>query len=164
MRCFFGVKLPPDLQKEVFGLSKEAVVGPAKIVSEQNLHITLRFLGEANPDDFKPHFRDFKFDPFSVQLKGIGAFPNIRRPRVVWIGITDGFEPISELNRRITSTLGLEPDNFHPHVTVARAKSRCEIKEAETEFRSFDVSNFELFSSTLTPSGPVYQSVFSIPS
>jgi 2'-5' RNA ligase len=164
MRCFFGVKLPSDLQKEISDLSKKIIDGPAKMVSEQNLHITLRFLGETDPTKLKPHFGDFKFDPFSVQLKGIGAFPNIRRPRIVWVGIADGSDSLEELHRRITSTLNLSPDKFHPHVTVARIKSRCEIKEVETEFRPFDVSDFELFSSTLTPSGPVYQSVFSIPS
>jgi 2'-5' RNA ligase len=164
MRCFFGIKLPPDLQKQIYDLSKKIVQGPAKIVSEQNLHITLRFLGEADPTKLRPLLKDFRFDPFSVQLKGVGAFPNKRRPRVVWIGISQGSNELIELNKRITHTLNLEPDKFHPHVTVARIKSQCEIREVETEFRSFDLSKFELLSSTLTPSGPIYQSVFPIPS
>ena len=163
MRCFFGVKLPPELQKDIFELSKDIIIGPAKLVSEQNLHITLNFLGEVNPDELKSQFKGFKFDPFSVRLEGIGAFPNLRRPRVVWVGIVDDSDSLKELNRRITSILGLESDRFHSHVTVARIKSRCEIKEKETDFKSFKVSDFELFSSTLKPFGPVYQSVFSIP-
>ena len=167
MRCFFGVPLPASIRKKIAPVAKEILSNSAnaKVVSEENLHITLRFLGDVEPAEILSSFTGFTLEPFRVKLSDIGAFPNKRNPRVVWLGVSSGSEKLIELHNRITSLLHLGSERFHPHVTLARLRSRIEqFPETIPELEPFEVSKFTLFSSTLTPSGPIYQNISSIPS
>ena len=171
MRCFFGVPLPEEIRSSVSMLARKVNSSGAdvKTVEDENLHITLYFLGDAEPEQIAGKMRTFTFAPFDVKLSGIGAFPDKKTPRVVWLGVSAGSEQLIDLNRRIVSTLRLAPDRFHPHITLARVRSMRNAEKLQplfsekAEFEAFEVSSFTLFSSALTPSGPIYQKVASIP-
>ena len=101
---------------------------------------------------------------FELSLKGIGAFPNERSPRIIWIGVERGREEIIKLQEGIEeslSTLGFkrEERKFHPHLTIARVKGRADFKEllgVPYKSRVFLTDSLVLFKSTLTPKGPIY--------
>lgn len=165
MRLFFGIKIP-DKEKEIIEniKTKIKIEGKIKWVEKENLHITLIFLGEKNPEEVLRYVGKFDFKPFEVSLKGLGFFPDIKRPRVLWIGVDKGKERIKEFYERLV--LKLEPLNidrekrFSPHLTIGRIKfGKVNYENIEYESEIFSVDDFILFSSTLTEKGPIYQTV-----
>ncbi len=146
-----------------------------KLVEPKNIHITLRFLGNITPNMVEKVFEEMKkvqFTPFSVNLHGAGAFPDLRYPKVLWIGIADGAEQLrsifEQLEPRLRS-LGFAPDSkgFSPHLTIARVKSgrnKTEIAEAVSEnaeytFGIVNANCLRLKRSDLTPKGPIYSTL-----
>jgi 2'-5' RNA ligase len=146
-----------------------------KLVEPQNIHITVRFLGNITPALVEKIFEEMKkvqFEPFIVQIKGLGAFPNTQYSRVVWAGITTGADQLksvfSQLEPRLRS-LGFTPDNrgFSPHLTIARVRSgrnKQQLAEfitenANYEFGVFTAKCLRLKKSTLTPKGPIYSTL-----
>ena len=146
-----------------------------KLVETQNIHITIRFLGNIMPATAEKIFEEMKnvqFAPFNVQIKGIGAFPNPRYSRVVWAGITDGADQLksvfSQLEPRLRG-LGFTPDHrgFSPHLTIARVRSGRNKQQladfvtenANYEFGTVNAKCLRLKKSTLTPKGPIYSTL-----
>ncbi|NWF87411.1 RNA 2',3'-cyclic phosphodiesterase [Candidatus Bathyarchaeota archaeon] len=146
-----------------------------KLVEPKNIHITLRFLGNITCDMVEKIFAEIKvvqFLPFDVKLHGIGAFPNLHYPRVLWTGITQGAEQLrsifNQLEPRLRS-LGFAPDlkGFSPHLTIARVKSgrnkvelsKCVIENAAYEFGVIRAECLKLKKSDLTPKGPIYSTL-----
>lgn len=146
-----------------------------KLVEPQNIHITIRFLGNITPATAEKIFEEMKqvqFAPFNVQIKGVGAFPNPNYPRVVWAGITLGADQLktvfSQLEPRLQS-LGFTPDarGFSPHLTIARVRSgrnkqqlaKFIIENADYEFGTVNAKCLRLKKSNLTPRGPVYSTL-----
>jgi len=143
-----------------------------KLVKPQNIHVTLRFLGNITPNMVEKIFEEMKrvqFTPFDVKINGLGAFPHLRYPRVVWAGITEGADQLrdifSQLEPRLRN-LGFAPNTkgFSPHLTVARVKSRRNKAElakfvnenADCEFGTIKADCLKLKRSNLTPRGPIY--------
>lgn len=143
-----------------------------KLVEPNNIHITMRFLGDISIDSVEKIFGEMKqirFTPFDVKLQGIGVFPDLRYPRVLWVGITQGADQLksvfSQLEPRLRS-LGFAPDpkGFSPHLTIARVKSgrnkadlaRVVTENVNYEFGTIDARCLRLKKSDLTPKGPVY--------
>jgi len=101
-----------------------------KLVEIENIHFTLRFLGDtslARIDEIKSRLDQIQVEPFEIEVQGVGAFPNSRRPRVIWIGVTHNAERISDLKTEIDSRLkelGYKPEKkrFTPHATIARVR------------------------------------------
>ena len=107
-------------------------------------HLTLRFLGEVAParnDAIASRLSDVAREspPFALRLEGVGAFPSPSRPRVVWVGVTEGRREVTELARRVRDALaaefGPEPDEFVPHLTLFRVRSPRD-REAAAELLS----------------------------
>ncbi|RLG99708.1 RNA 2',3'-cyclic phosphodiesterase [Candidatus Bathyarchaeota archaeon] len=109
------------------------------------------------------------FKPFQVEIKGLGAFPNLRFPRVVWAGIRKGAEELRNIFEQLEPQLrklGFQPDpkGFSPHITIARVKTgrnKAELAKtlkelAEKEFGVMIAKCLRLKKSTLTPRGPIY--------
>jgi len=102
-----------------------------KLVEPENVHITLKFLGdtdESHMDEIDKIIKDTvkKIDPFNIQLKGAGVFPNQNYIKVIWIGIKQG-EPIGVIASKIDEQLSKigfkkEKRGFSPHLTIARVK------------------------------------------
>jgi 2'-5' RNA ligase len=146
-----------------------------KLVEPQNIHITIRFLGNIMPATAEKIFEEMKnvqFAPFNVQIKGIGAFPNPRYSRVVWAGITDGADQLKSVFSQLEPHLrglGFTPDHrgFSPHLTIARVRSgrnKQQLAEfitenANYEFGTVNAKCLRLKKSTLTPKGPIYSTL-----
>jgi len=146
-----------------------------KLVEPKNIHITLRFLGNITMQIAEKIYEEMKkvqFTPFDVKLHGVGAFPNLRYPRVLWVGITQGADQLrgifSQLEPRLRG-LGFQPDpkGFSPHLTIARVKSgrnkaelaRCATENANYEFGTIKAEWLRLKKSDLTPEGPIYSTL-----
>jgi len=175
MRCFIAVDVEePRLLDAIAEAQRRLQSSGAdlKLVERENLHITLRFLGEIPPslaEAVGELIREMSFKPFRVCFRGVGAFPNIHRPRVIWIGVSDGAEELKGLYaqvERVLLGLGLRGEDrpFTPHLTIARVRSgRNRDRLAMTleslidaEFGFLTVSHVRLKRSTLTPRGPIY--------
>jgi 2'-5' RNA ligase len=120
----------------------------------------------------KEIMRSVHFSEFQASFKGVGAFPNLNRINVVWIGITDGQDQLNRIFHQIEPSLrqiGLSPDNkgFSPHLTIARVRSGRNIgaladfvtKSSDLEFGSMIVKYVRLKKSTLTSKGPIYSTL-----
>ncbi len=152
---------------------------PMKPVEDQNMHITLRFIGEVPEsmvDEIYEAMKLAKFKEFVTRLKGLGAFPTIARPRVLWIGVEEGAEELRRIRDTIEAglrRLGLRPEKgrFIPHVTLARVKARGRMERLVrilTEYRDYEagtviVRSVRLKQSILTPKGPIYKTLREIP-
>jgi len=146
-----------------------------KMVKPDNIHITMRFLGNITPPMVDKIFEEMKkvqFISFDVKIQSIGVFPHLRYPRVVWVGITEGADQLrsisSQLDPRLRK-LGFAPDSkgFSPHLTIARVKSgrnkaelvECISENANCEFGVIRAECLRLKRSNLTPKGPIYSTL-----
>jgi 2'-5' RNA ligase len=170
MRTFLAIEIPAGIRKEIHAFVQTVKDDrPIKWVGFDNLHITLKFLGEI--DEAKKVLVESAgeevasgFTPFEIALAGVGCFPGVRNPRVLWIGVTTGAEQVSNLARRIEdrfADLGFkEEKKFHPHLTIGRIKDFCPVSDLTEKVISterFPVASLTLFKSTLKPEGPTYQ-------
>jgi len=146
-----------------------------KLVKTQNIHITIRFIGNTIPAMIEKIFEEMKkilFTPFTVHIKGLGTFPNLRYPRVVWAGIAEGAEQLRSVFNQIEPKLrdlGFTPDlrGFSPHLSIARVRSsrnKAELAEfvknnSNWEFGSIEARCLRLKKSILTLKGPIYSTL-----
>jgi len=142
----------------------------AKPVALNNMHFTMLFLGEISEKiSFKVQdaLNSIQFEEFNVKFQGIGAFPNTRSPRVVWIGTDEqGGRQLCELASAVEDTLsplGFHSDKpFRSHVTIFRIKNKIgniSVKLeglSSTEFGVQKISEIKLKKSVLTSTGPNY--------
>jgi len=170
MRTFIAAEIPAGIRRQVTGFidghKKKAL--PIKWVSYENLHITVKFLGEIDADMKQRitavlHDVCQLHDRFEIGFSGIGCFPDPRRPRVLWVGIEQGAAQLSALAHDIDerhAALGFKQEKkFHPHLTIGRIRKPCmvdEILAGEFAAEPFPVGSVTLFRSTLTPEGPRY--------
>jgi 2'-5' RNA ligase len=142
----------------------------AKPVEPKNFHFTLQFLGEISSEVSQKiiqALRKIEFSSFSVNLKGVGAFPKSKFPRVVWVGTDDdGGNMLIQLSKKVEKVLeplGFFSDKtFKPHITVFRIKKKIgditnELNSQKTiDFGIQEVTNLKLKKSELSPNGPIY--------
>lgn len=170
MRLFIAVDLSEELREKIAPILKTiSGLNGVKAVEKENLHITLKFLGEVNEarvPAISEALKKVAFEPFKIYLKGFGFFPNERYARVAWIGIREGEEELRKLAEGVNSALkkvGFKPESFTAHVTIARVKKPegrkiVEVlRDLEDDFGWMDVRDFRLKKSTLTSKGPIYE-------
>ncbi len=160
MRLFVSINIPDDVKEDVGRLYKR--FSGIRFVPLENLHITLKFLGESEPEPIVSKLKEIDFSTFSFTLKGVGAFPNKEFPRVVWIGVGSGKEKIVDLAQKVDSLLAdIRKDDhpFHPHLTIARVRGAIDKKIFDYSYKSrpIVVDSFYLMKSILTPLGPQYK-------
>ncbi len=145
-----------------------------------SIHLTLKFLGEMD-SEILPRLAESlesaarKQRAFSLRLHGIGCFPNLENPRVIWCGIEGETKALAELQGSTESAcamLGFEPEGrkFQPHLTLGRVRSKrnlqpligC-IKMGSDLEHSFNVNHFNIYKSILKPQGAVYSVLKTIP-
>lgn len=171
MRLFVAVDIPTNTEIEgVMSYVKKA--GKVKAVEKENLHITLKFLGEVSDDklsDIKNCIESSckNFKKFSIKLKGLGAFPSLSKPRVIWIGVDEGKDILSEIMRRLDECfhqMGFKKEkSYVPHITIARVKGFIKLDPRpylKKDFGSVIVEEIKLKKSQLTPKGPIYDDIF----
>jgi len=160
MRLFIGIDLPDEIKEKVFALEKELPADGIKPVAKENLHITVKFIGEReDANEIISALERIENEPIEISVKGVGAFPNKDYINVIWVGAVGKLEP---LVRKIEKALGMKNERFEGHITIARVKKRIDAKKfferyAEEEFGSFSAKSFILYKSTLTPQGPIYE-------
>ena len=168
IRLFIAIDLPEDIIELIGGMGRS--IPGSRPVKPDQLHLTLRFIGEVDHGlffDIQEQLQQVRFAPFTISLQGVGHFPPRGTPRVIWAGIT----PISELVRlkkKIDSQLkhcGLAPEKrkFSPHITLTRLKKPSMKRVSEfiagnNLFKShgFSVDCFHLYSSHLTKNGAIH--------
>jgi 2'-5' RNA ligase len=171
-RVFIAVSAPGNDAIEGVVATLSGMGRAVKAVALNNLHLTLRFIGQVEEGQMEPiasavHDAVADHRHAELPLIGLGAFPNRQRPQTIWIGIR-GQEPLATIVQDIELALidvGIEPDErpFHAHLTVARVKTRppAELFELleqcqRAAFGTLDVLAVDVMLSTLTPQGPVY--------
>jgi RNA 2',3'-cyclic 3'-phosphodiesterase len=187
LRAFIAVEIPPEIHKAIEKKTAplRAALGSSIVrwVPSDNIHLTLKFLGDISPAnvDMLSQMLNVEVSQHSVfELKfgGLGAFPNPKRPRVIWIGIQApaGLEALQHGIEAATATLGYpgEARPFSPHLTIGRVKQtagpagvqkiRTALEEAKVgALGTTQVTTVHLFKSDLKPSGAVYARLFSAP-
>jgi RNA 2',3'-cyclic 3'-phosphodiesterase len=179
MRLFAGIAISSDLRNRATQvLSKCArVKADVKWVKPDRLHLTVRFFGEVPVEGLAPLKEALaraalQQGPFQMELGGYGAFPKIGKPRVFFIPVLRGAEPMAVLAAAVTretEALGL-PDpgeEFHPHLTLGRVKSSQGAEDAVRELQQvapahlgkMKVERFTLFESRLSSGGAEYQAL-----
>ena len=181
MRAFVAIDVPSQVLDSLAGFQSELARTGAdlKLVERENLHFTLKFLGEiteAQAEEARARLGRLRLPPFRVDVSRAGAFPSLRRARVVWAGVPPEHEAVMlPLAREVIEALqGIgERDErpFQPHITLARVRTSRNIRElgdflqksSERPFGTADLTEFKLKSSTLTPGGPVYKDIGAFP-
>jgi len=168
-RLFIAVDLPETIRENLASMSFG--MPGAKWVASEQLHLTVRFIGEVDGAlfrDIKDILDGVSFAPFSLQLKGVGFFPPRGAPRVLWVGLEKS-EPLQVLKKKIDLALfrvGVETDGrkFSPHITLARLKNSPVQKIANFlagnglfSQEPFQVDDFKLYSSILSPKGAYHK-------
>lgn len=175
IRCFIAVECGGD---ELTARLKEArrvleaAGADVKFVEPENVHLTLKFLGEIEQslvERVSKVVEETGFTPFNARIEQVGVFPNLRRPRVVWAGITDGAPQLEKIWGEIDGRLGRlgferERRRFSPHITIGRVRSGRNRDKLVHEISSLSdyvfgdlyVDRVALKKSVLTPRGPVY--------
>ncbi len=159
--------------------SLQSLGGDLKPVEGENIHLTLKFLGNVSAprlSEVKSSLQQISFPSFTVEIKGAGAFPNLSRMNVIWVGVNEGWsqvEQIYEQVEKLLSSLGFRRENrpFSPHITIARVRSgrnRDEIASflrrlSDESFGTFNVGRIRLKQSILSSSGPKYSTLLEIP-
>lgn len=166
-RLFIAIPLPRPLRKQLGRLRPKPApkVRPVKV---EQMHITLHFIGNAEPAPLIPALHEVAFGRFPLQLESPGFFGSPRRGGVLWLGGRP-HATLVDLHQRLgekLSSLGIGVDerDFVPHVTLARCKPGANSRVFDTHLRQslpplepFWVDHFVLFSSTLTPEGSFYR-------
>ncbi len=182
MRSFIAIEVPEEVRKAVHMLKQVIPPDCAKIrwVKPQSIHLTLVFLGEVFNDSLDrikgaiagvaEHHRGF-----SMAIMGSGTFPNIRRPRVLWVGvIPEAKEPITKLVFDLMDALDFleleEKKRFSPHITFGRIKSVHNLQSLQQGIErfslnsdDFQVREITLFKSELKPGGAEYTPLAKFP-
>ena len=173
MRLFIAIFPPADVQMAAYHAadplrtSRDAVAW----VKRDNLHYTMRFLGECEPgavERASAAMREAAVTRarFGASVGGFGAFPNAKRARVLWLGTLQGAEPMRHLASALEASLvqhGFEPAEqpFEPHLTVGRVRTpgdwTSRLLDVPTVESRFQVDRLRLVKSTLDPGGSRYE-------
>lgn len=183
MRTFVGIGLPSDCRRAIAEATSPLRTEHRTVswTLEQNLHVTLKFLGETPNDRIEEigSLLDVAaggIPPFEFSVDEAGGFPDLRAPRVLWIGIREPLELVGKLQENIENALSAagfprEGRRFHPHVTVGRVRDRLPaewgVKYAKAlsgkPFGVVGVSSFQFYESRLSPKGAVYHVLRDVP-
>ena len=176
IRCFVAVEIPEPIQallKPVQTHLQSQIHKGTSWTKPGNFHLTLKFLGDIHPEasnDVSEALQRLteRHPPFSIAFGGIGAFPNLARPRVIWLGIKQGASSVSRLAKAVNfelTNLGFSTDNrFHPHLTLARLRTATNLEPLKNILRKYDtivggsmrVNEIALMQSQLHRNGAIY--------
>ncbi len=178
IRSFIAIPLAGEVQRAAKRMMRDlqGEDDGMKWVPEDNLHLTLKFLGDVVDRDVPAICRVIReccgdWEPFELEFEGAGSFPNDERPRVIWAGITAGGEELVSLVTTLETglaTLGFKPEprDYRPHLTLGRVRSGSRsvssdviAKVAKFKTRrlgTLPVDQVRLYASYLDKSGPSY--------
>jgi RNA 2',3'-cyclic 3'-phosphodiesterase len=182
MRTFIAVPLPKACHEMLDKLQQalRPLGADLRLVPVSSIHLTLKFLGEIDPamlpNVVEALTASVELEPaLSLRLRGVGGFPNLRNPRVIWCGIEENIEQMVRLQEKVENSccsLGFDREErpFRPHLTLARANSHRNIQgladciKTVSELQSeFSADHINICRSTLTPRGAIYDILAIIP-
>jgi 2'-5' RNA ligase len=182
MRTFIAIELPEGIKKQI-----EQAQAPLKKteafvswVKPGNIHVTLKFLGEVPEDKINEVFSGTEralagAKRFTMTLKGMGAFPDFRRPRVIWVGAGSGTEELSQVANKIEEEMEKigfprEKRKFSAHFTIGRVKSPKNIEKltemvesSDFQTEEIEVKEVVMMRSQLHPAGAIYTPLRKLP-
>lgn len=166
MRLFVGIPIPENVREKCSAFQK-ALPRNLKFVIPEQFHFTLKFLGEQRDASAIIAALDkITQKRFDVEVCGVGAFPNVSRPAVVWVGgkSKDFITFTEKVQKTLDKFRKEEHKSVVPHLTVARVSERVNIEQIlvkwkNVSFGRFVVSSFILYESVLTSKGSVYKVV-----
>jgi len=176
LRTFIAIDIPGNILSEIRELQEGIKDYGFKIrwVRPESIHLTLKFLGDIKAVKINEIAEAIsktvvRYTPISLQAKGVGVFPGIKRPQVLWVGLAGQLEPLVSLQKTLDEnleTIGfpMEKRPFKGHLTMGRMKAKIDVKkfgDVLMTFRSFESEAFTadkiiLYKSELKPSGAVY--------
>ena len=185
MRAFIAIELPEEI-KDILGRIQDDLKqsrADVKWVKPGNIHLTLKFLGEIGEDLVKNIGSSLteianNYSSFPLTLSCLGAFPKLKYPRVIWVGLENEQQvlKIAEEVEMDMVRIGLASESrpFNSHITLGRVRSglnrrqlveklECLNKNFNSPKPEFRVTHLTLFKSTLTPTGPIYESIYTCP-
>jgi 2'-5' RNA ligase len=188
LRCFIAVELPSELQQAIRSASAEVrgaldLKRAVRWIPEQNIHLTLKFLGDTAPSSLEPIESAMRaevpqYTVFSLELQGLGAFPSVKHARVLWIGL-EAPSILASLQHALdaaTSRLGYPSEEraFSPHLTIGRVRqdaSSAELqrirdaleRQAVGRIGTLRVEAVHLYKSEILPAGPIYTQLCTVP-
>jgi RNA 2',3'-cyclic 3'-phosphodiesterase len=186
LRAFIAVEIPLEIRESVCKAIAPLQKGLGSIVRwvpMENMHLTLKFLGDVSPANVEMLSEMLRaeadlFHCFDLHLNGLGSFPNLKRPRVIYVGI-HAPATLEALQRGMESAsrrLGYESEErgFSPHLTIGRVKQTAPATEQQSIRRALEetridslgtarVDSVHLYKSDLKPAGSVYTRLFSAP-
>jgi 2'-5' RNA ligase len=180
IRAFIAIELPEEIHEGLKKLQNELKdrMRDVRWTKYGNVHLTLKFLGDTETkkiDAIGKTLQDIadSFSPFVISLAGIGAFPNSRKPSVIWTGINKGINETISLANQIEKAMekfGFEREkrSFKPHLTIGRVreiKYPSELKATLDnsnigEIGKFTADRISLIKSQLDPAGSIYTTLF----
>ncbi|MGI8785925.1 MAG: RNA 2',3'-cyclic phosphodiesterase [Acidobacteriota bacterium] len=184
IRAFVAVDIGPEIRERLRAVAHSLAELDAdlKIVAVDSIHLTLKFLGNVNDEMVQDLGAILaaaarSVEPFELRAETLGAFPNSRAPRVVWIGIAGGLVALRSLYEQVEAgcvRLGLAPETreYKPHLTLARVRGRKNLKGLSDYITisgpgmtlgCCEVSSLYLYQSQLRPRGAVYSKLVSCP-
>jgi len=179
LRLFYAIFISPRIAETLARHISQCALSGADVkwVEPQNLHLTLKFIGEVQLERLEEIIAAGEsaadgVKTFRVFWEGFGAFPDFRRPRVIWAGMKQGGRAVFEIAERLEDRLAAEGFRkeeraFRPHLTIGRVKSPGGLEELRkateriqnSRIGEMEVSSFSLVKSTLTSRGPIYSVV-----
>ena len=183
LRTFIAIELDPKLQDALNLIQKELkeVGADVKWVKHDNIHVTLKFLGDVpleKIDSIKSVMQTTlaPIPAFSMVLTHLGAFPKVENPQIIWVGATadkNSIKHIADSLEENLKTIGFEKEkrDFEPHITLGRMRSSQNKFALSKKIKNFQfpaecprqlVNQVALFKSTLTPQGPIYETLAKI--
>jgi len=175
MRLFIAVFPPPEAQALAYRAADLLRLGHDAVawVKRENLHYTMRFLGEVDDAAAAKAGEAMRQAAasrtrFAATLGGFGAFPNAKRARVLWVGMQQGAEPMRLLAKALGESLARNgfdaaEERFEPHLTVGRVRApgdwTARLLDAPTVDARFQVDRLKLVKSVLAPGGSRYEPI-----
>jgi 2'-5' RNA ligase len=171
IRTFIAVELPEKFIPDIERLGSLIKMPGVRLVDPGLVHITMKFLGDIHENKVEPiasALSQIRCKPFEAVIKGMGVFPKPSYVRVIWLGAQGDFDTLHREVERVLSRFRFKKEgDFTPHATIARVKQHVnsiqlmdKIKNiGDADIGTFSVSSIYLKKSTLTPRGPIYETL-----
>ena len=178
IRVFLAIELSSGVREKLFSIQQQlkTTLPPINWVRPESIHLTLKFLGYVEPSVVSQLLSALepigeKHEPFSVDVQGLGVFPQVKHPRIFWVGLTGNTQALQDLEFEIEAALeplGFPPEEktYHPHLTLARIKREnakigsalmeSGVLESDQYLGTLTIDRFTLFQSDLDSSGATY--------
>jgi 2'-5' RNA ligase len=187
LRSFIAIQIPTEIQitiiRETTNLRQLLEKPLIRWVPQENIHLTLKFLGDVSPTNMESLAHHLtpelaQIPVFDISVRGLGIYPNPRRPRVLWVGAEAPKEltAVARTIESVASRFGFTPEEraFSPHLTIGRVNQRAsgnDLQQIRTGLEHTDVGylgtttvfGIDIFRSDLRPSGAVYTILHTIP-